>query len=669
MKLRHLFVTVWACAAIQSASATNYYLDAANGDDSRAGTAPETAWRSLAKVNATTFQPGDSLLLKSGAAWHGVLHPLGSGQARKLIRIGSYGGDARPIIHGDGVEAAVFLHNQSYWEIGGLEVTNTGTIRGEYVGIMARNSTGAATEYIRVHDCHVHGVNGITAAYYGKNAGIAVVADMNGSFWNDVRIERNLVEHVDRMGIFVGPTVQLNAPNEWMSLPRSNDIVIRNNTISDSGGDAILNFVTRRTLIEHNVVADCGGRASDGSPNPTSYTNKYSAGIWSAIATQTVIQFNEVYGERTTFDGEGYDIDLGSDDIVVQYNYSHHNLGGFLLYCESGSRADIVNAKVRFNISHDDGRGIFVFCQNGLSPSTVPFEITNNTVYLPRDAHVPLFTFIKGAKLKGPMNVRNNIFVALGTTDYCAFDGAVFDHNLYFGDHPATEPADAHKLTADPLFVAAGSATIGRANGANGYRLRAGSPALGRGVALGATSMGAIDYWGNVVSPDTAPNLGAYNGPGITGAPENFALNAAVTALTSSEHGTWSKARVVDGQNLSTLGTSGYSSQLGLTTEHTEWIALDFGAPRTFSHVTLYPRTTPGFVGEGFPRSFALQTWNDDGWKDLLVVSDQENPGAAPREYRLPAPATTAHLRLFCTKLDQIGRDFVLQLAEIRVEP
>jgi hypothetical protein len=480
-------------------------------------------------------------------------------------------------------------------------------------------------------------------------------------------IEGNTVTSVDRMGIFVGPSRQLKSPNEWILLPKSNNITIQNNTIVDSGGDAILNFVTHNTLIQHNVVAECGARASDGSPNKTGYANKYSAGIWSAIATKTVIQFNEVYGERTTYDGEGYDIDLGSDDITLQFNYSHHNRGGFLLFCESGSRADINNAKIRFNISHDDRRGVFVFCQNGLSPGPVVPQINNNTIYLPKDSNTPIFIF-SGGTLTGGMKVYNNLFYVLGSTSYCGFSGATFEHNLFYGDHPETEPSDSHKLVADPKFVAPGSATIGRAS-SDGYKLLAGSPAIGSGVYSTEEAMGLRDYWGNPVSPTKPPNVGAYNGPGISNASENLTFNATVTASSSSEHGTWSKARVVDGQVRSTIGSSGYSSELGVTMDHTEWLIIDLGAPKTFAKVVLYPRTTVGYEGKGFPRNFLLQTWDGTKWITRATAEEHANPGTHPQTFNLGSLVTTQRLRLYCTKLDELGKDFVLQLAEIRVEP
>ena len=67
---------------------TTYYVDSTIGDDSNSGTSPETPWKSLDKVTATTFLPGDTILLKSGSVWNGEwLWPKGSGTADAPIKI------------------------------------------------------------------------------------------------------------------------------------------------------------------------------------------------------------------------------------------------------------------------------------------------------------------------------------------------------------------------------------------------------------------------------------------------------------------------------------------------------------------------------------------------------------------------------------------------------
>ena len=65
-------ILLWAPASVGQnppavQSARTYYVDSAAGNDGNTGTTLAKAWKSLVKVNATTFLPGDRILLKSGS--------------------------------------------------------------------------------------------------------------------------------------------------------------------------------------------------------------------------------------------------------------------------------------------------------------------------------------------------------------------------------------------------------------------------------------------------------------------------------------------------------------------------------------------------------------------------------------------------------------------------
>src|SRR5512133_3220408 len=81
-------------------AAARDYVVSATGDDSRSGSAAEP-WRSLAKVNTTSFQPGDRILLEGGRVFAGPLE-LGKddrGTPARNITVTSYG-VGRAIIDG-----------------------------------------------------------------------------------------------------------------------------------------------------------------------------------------------------------------------------------------------------------------------------------------------------------------------------------------------------------------------------------------------------------------------------------------------------------------------------------------------------------------------------------------------------------------------------------------
>ncbi len=143
------------------AAASAYFVDAALGDDGNDGRAPERAWKSIAKVNATTFVAGDTLCFKSGTSYAGELHPLGSGSNGAPITLARYGDGSRPkIAAGAGDANAFSLFNQEYWDVTGLELTNEQASLSDVRGISIRASNAGTLTHVHVSDCFVHDVTG-----------------------------------------------------------------------------------------------------------------------------------------------------------------------------------------------------------------------------------------------------------------------------------------------------------------------------------------------------------------------------------------------------------------------------------------------------------------------------------------------------------------------------
>lgn len=80
--------------------ATNYYVDAVNGDDNLPGTSPALAWRTLEHVSSMTMQPGDSVLFHRGMEWRGGLYVDGYGAPGQPIVYGAFGFGADPVFKG-----------------------------------------------------------------------------------------------------------------------------------------------------------------------------------------------------------------------------------------------------------------------------------------------------------------------------------------------------------------------------------------------------------------------------------------------------------------------------------------------------------------------------------------------------------------------------------------
>ncbi|MGN7359762.1 carbohydrate binding domain-containing protein [Paenibacillus sp. SAF-054] len=523
-----------ACFAV-SASAANYYVDSESGDDSNTGTDQAAPWKTLSQVNATAFQPGDSIAFKRGGSWTGKLWPKGSGTAQAPIVVDAYGTGSPPFLNGNGEEAAVYLYNQQYWEIKNLEITNDNGTSSRRMGIYVVNEGAGLLNHIYVIGNNVHDVYGNNAKDGNGSGGIKIRTKTGSikSNYNDVRIDGNTVgPRVDRTGIDVNSGYGCRndsgctGTNNWYP---STNVIIENNYVNDVGGDGIVPMVTQGAVVQYNTVN--GFNMRSGTPN---------AGIWTWNADDTIIQYNEAFNGKTTRDGQGFDIDYGQSRTIVQYNYSHDNDGGFILICQPGG-AKNEGGIVRYNISQNDYARTF-----HLIGPTTNTSVYNNTIYLPAGSTTsPIVAGSWGGYTKS-IAFYNNVWQLDGSGTWQGLSNIAsftFDNNTIYGVHTAGEPADANKSTANPLLAAPGTG-VNRST-VDGYKLLQGSPSLGSGLLI--SSNGGKDYWGNAVSQSNAPNRGAYNGPGIQGTPASIVKNGGFETGALSPWTNWNTASVVSG--------------------------------------------------------------------------------------------------------------------------
>ena len=97
---------------------TTYYVDADADGDAGAGTSQDTnvAWKTIAKVNATTFSAGDSILFKCGGLWRERLVPKGSGSVGNNITFSSYGTGDKPKIYASDLLTGWEVHSGNIWK-------------------------------------------------------------------------------------------------------------------------------------------------------------------------------------------------------------------------------------------------------------------------------------------------------------------------------------------------------------------------------------------------------------------------------------------------------------------------------------------------------------------------------------------------------------------------
>jgi hypothetical protein len=478
----------WPVYFLQPVSATTYYIDTVSGSDSNPGINPDLAWKTLGKVNATTFAPGDRILFAGGCRWDGKLHPKGSGAVGNPIVIGRYGDGALPVIDGAGStgDGVVYLYNQQYWEITNLEITNNAPAGDDRRGVMVGAANCGTMHHIHLKNLYIHHIKGIIGqSIQAKDTGaigIFIEADdVKDTRFDDILIEGCRIQTIDNTGIFTRSRAGgSNTPGEsnW-NRRRITNLRIRHNKINDIAKNAVIVRLADAGIVEHNVCWDTAYRAGTGNT------------IFSRSSRGTVFQFNEGYLNRSRdYDGCLYDADLESPGCIFQYSYSHDNSHGLFWMCTEPQDANIV---VRYNISQNDKGNIF--CIN--YPNTSCY-IYNNVIFIP--AHLSPRIIDERRNADKTYYFYNNIIYNLSPTATYNWRNAkrTFANNVFFGFHPDSEPDDPNKIVQDPMFVNPGSAGLG-IDSLDGYKLKSGSPCIDSGKTI--SEDGGLDYWGNPV-PD-----------------------------------------------------------------------------------------------------------------------------------------------------------------------
>src|SRR3989337_2636890 len=70
------------------------------GSDAADGLSDGNAWETIAKVNGSSFNAGDSVLFKKGSTWREQLTVPSSGSSGSPITFGAYGAGEMPVISG-----------------------------------------------------------------------------------------------------------------------------------------------------------------------------------------------------------------------------------------------------------------------------------------------------------------------------------------------------------------------------------------------------------------------------------------------------------------------------------------------------------------------------------------------------------------------------------------
>ncbi len=576
---------------------TTWYVSN-DGSDTNDGLSPETAFKTTTPVNSLEMQPGDAVLFRRGDTFNGdYLHVKGSGNKDASIKISAYGDETkpRPIINTNGngvwyedyntsldssshtfqgdVSTSILLKDVEYVEVSDLEITNALSKDEEshYNDADQMDRTGVAViaenigtvNHVVLKNLYIHDVDGNVYNKHMANGGIYVIAHKakdeaatGVARFDDVQILNNRVENVNRWGIGVGYTgsashfTSAELSDDVMRTYGQTNVVIRGNYVKGAGGDAITTFYADRPLVEYNVSVDAARQI-----NNTDYVNatslrtgknrggKVAAAIWPWKSKNAVFQFNEAFNTLNSAqgngDGQAWDADYG-DGTIYQYNYSHGNTGGTVMFCGQ----QVMNSTFRYNISQNDLGGI-IDIPDGLPEA----HVYNNTFYIAEGVPV-----LGKHTINGTATIENNIFYNSGSTPATgnweqSGGKKTYNNNLYynFANQPASDTkaivaGAGEKIMADPgtgpvsaqtnlqAYRQPGktASTLTGTDAFSGYKLVEGSKAANSGSTIidqngfaaasndflgskleGATDVGAIQIAGDAVDPTTLPKPGS----------------------------------------------------------------------------------------------------------------------------------------------------------------
>lgn len=504
-----------AIVFIQVAGASTYYISA-QGSDTQAGTSPATAWRTIDRVNATTFQAGDRVLFAAGQTFAGslTLHTTGLSTAARPVVISSYGSGSATIASGN--LGGFYAQNTAGIEVRRLAFVGAGRLANSNAGVVFYLDLPAThLAYLRLDSLDVSGY---------RDSGISIGSWQGTSGYADVRITACQVHANGEAGLS-SYAESLSAHQNWYvgNCQAFDNAGRADVTTTNTGSGMVLSGIDG-ALVENCVANHNGWLNANTSGGPV--------GIWGYRCNNLVIQHCEAHhnSSGTLPDGGGFDLDGGCTNSVLQYNYSHDNEGPGYELCQYEGAPAMHDLIVRYNVSINDARrhdkGALQVWSTGAAGGIQRAAIYNNTVLLspPADGSSPKVIYICSSGFSG-LSLRNNVLQSTGgllILSTVATTGLRLEGNCYWNATQLQLDWNGTLYTDLSAWRAATSQerlADGRATGLNADPNLPGadptvappptSPVLGAGLSLQAEfniSPGPQDFVGNPTP--TAPSKG-----------------------------------------------------------------------------------------------------------------------------------------------------------------
>ena len=469
----------------------NHYVHPDIGSDQGDGTS-KRPFRSLSQISNLRLNPGDSVLLAAGTTSRGSVELKNvTGAAGRPIVISSYqagqsSGNQLAVIDAKGFANGILLENCSFIEVSRLEIsakggamkmtdgkvpemrcgilvhsTQPGTFRDITLsGLVIKDIFYEEEGFSRGKD-EVRSANGTQR--YGW--GIRFINQTDGALLQNLKVENCEISNVAHTGLkFTGKGKSIE------------NISVLNNRLTATGGPGIQMSGVKGGWVKGNTV-DRSGSSDD--------SRKWGrgSGLWTWGTDDVLIEHNSFMNANGPGDSAGCHIDFNCKNVVVQYNLSANNAGGF---CEILGNNH--NCAYRYNISVNDGwrvkgqNGAFqegkIFWLSGYvgekQKPKGPFNsyFYNNTIYVSREMAANFAV----AKSSSGILIANNIFYIEGTSKLVAGDqyqpeeigskpipNTIFENNLYLSDTNWPKEVliqDGSPVTGNPEFQNRGGLNI-----------------------------------------------------------------------------------------------------------------------------------------------------------------------------------------------------------------
>jgi parallel beta-helix repeat protein len=514
-----------------SVNATDYFVSNLTGSDVNAGTTLCAPWQTIAKVNSSSFNPGDRIFFKRGEEWREQLTIPSSGTSGNVITFSAYSTGADPIINGADLKTG-WTARGGMTNVWVTTATNATTYRAmviiddsiftEVASLAAVNSAGEY--YIQTAGTDSLFVYGATdpdsrvAEVSKRDYGI-LAAD--NAFRHHIKIENIEVRYAggggiglysngtDHDGYVTIDNCVLYANRLWGAIAKDGfNQTVYSNCTAEYNGNGFYAWVSDDNTVQtcstaHSiqyVIASGAEATTDGGA-----IQNYQGDDWlvencysdddndaihidaGGVATDAIIRYNKVFRSKVNTPntpGIGVGSLAAGATINIYYNLLVNNSSaGFESYTASLGTVNFYNNTIYNDATSGSEGNIYLIYGNN-------FVFKNNLIVQARQDGKAIYYQINAGA--GSATLDYNNWYQVGPAAYRWHRNGVNYSTIALWRAGSSQ--DVNSITGDPLMV----------NVLSDWSLQAGSPAINAGTNLGLTR----DLLGNPIVG--LPDIGCY---------------------------------------------------------------------------------------------------------------------------------------------------------------